>query len=550
MIQPHVPEKKFNAGIIGIVLLVIAFAVSVAVSVVNTVRIERPPKPIVLIAHWQLERGYGAALQQVIDDYNALHPETEIKQSGISERLYTQWLNTQLISGTAPDLCQIGQGSIASKDEYTVRYFLPLSGEIAKPNPYNKGNDLENKSWKESLTDGMKGGFREGLQEYYGVPTTMQALRVFYNKDLLKKVLGHDNPPKTFGEWMQQCEAIGAYAAKIEDRKYRPLPVVSAYNLNLLQARYDPMFTSKFEPVADLDLNGDMTTLETYIAYKTGKVTLSDPEVKASFETLRLVGEQMQQGFSAMDRQEAQFRFVNGLAGFMYTGSWDASGIFSQAKEHGFEVGVINVPVVTLGDPNGQYSRGPSNEANSAGGGIGVYGVNKTSPNAEVALDFLRYLTSRSGNEKFTQAAEWPPITIGAKPSELMANFKPSLEGYSSRLQFNYGSAVSTRFGGELINYWQGDITYDQFVAAYDKVINDPYQGGDWAWWFEFDERRRDVRNKERVLAQQAVMALIDPASASPERYNRALLQQVMRNNAEDYPYMFRKYRGKEMPQF
>jgi len=544
---------RFNGNVVGIVFLIVAFSVSLVISVKNTMSVERPTKPVLRIAHWQLEAGYRDAMQAVIDDYKKLHPEIDVVQMPVTEILYKQWINTQLISGTAPDICEMGQSDLLSKDQGTVRYFLPLSGEISKPNPYNKGTDLENTPWKETLLDGMRGGFREGLQDYYGVSTTLVSQRLFYNKQLLKTAVdfyNSTNPktkavhgaPDTFGQWMTQCQALKAYAAA---KNPAVLPLVSCYGVWGIQAKFEPAYTAELANDYDFDLDGTTTDLEAYIAYRRGWIDLQTPQIKAVYETTRTVGDQMQQGFSGMDRQTAQFRFVNGQAGFLWTGSWDAKGTDVQAKAKGFDIGIFPVPSPGPGEPNSQYVVGSAGETIT---GAGSYGISKSSTQIDQALDFLRFLSSRAENEKFNMIAEWPPLTIGAKPSELMKPFTPDLRGLNSRLSLSFGSRVTQTAQAQLLNYYQGDDTYASFAKSFRQAINDPDRGGDWAWWDLFDKRASDERNTERILAQAQTLELLDPGSGDVKRYRRALLQEVSKNNGQDYLYLFKKYRGFDMP--
>ncbi len=531
-------KKGFNSQYIGLFLLVAAFVVSLVVATINTYRVDAPNRNVIRIAHWQLERGYREAMQAVIEEYQKLHPGVEIEQMPVTERVYAQWLNTHLISGTAPDLCELGMSNLATKDEYTVKYFLPLSGVITQVNPYNADNEMRDTPWKETLIDGMRGGFREGLQEYYGVPTTMLSMRLFYNKDLLKAATGSDAAPQTFGEWMSQCEALRAYGKKIGKKV---VPFASSYKMNTIQPTLDVAFTSSYETELDIDLNGEISQLEAYIGFRQGKVTLNDPSIQALYTSVKKIGDQMQRGFSAMDRQEAQYKFVNGLAGFTYTGSWDVSGIFSQAQAKGFEVGICQLPIPAASEPNGNLVRGRANEASS--NGAGNYGVYKKSKKIDQAIDFLMFLTSRRGNEQLNKKAEWPPVTIGAEASELMKPFQLDPRGYYARVSLNYGSRVLLVADSNLINYYQGDAPFSDFEQAFQEVIVDPNRGGDWAWWYEYDQRRRDTRNKERLLAQDNTLELIHPGTRDPERNRRAILQQVTRNNAMDYLWLFRTYR-------
>lgn len=545
----------FNGTTIGITMLIVAFVASLVVAVRNTLRIERPAKPVIYIAHWQLEKGYREALDAIIKDYNELHPEVEVKQMGVTERVFSQWINTQLIAGTAPDICEMGHSKVLTQDEYTVKYFVPLSTYLTEPNPYNKGTDIEHLPWKETMLDGMKGGFREGLQEYFGIPTSLTSMRLFYNKRLVSNAVKMwneanpndpiaDGPPKSFGHWMKQCDAIKAYANKVDDRI---LPIVSCYSIAGMQGKLEVPFTSYLADELDLDLDGQVTTIETYIGYLQKKVSLDTPAVKAMFETVKCVGDNMQSGFSAMDRQQAQYYFVNELAGYLWTGSWDANGTAVQAEAKGFEVGVFDFPLPAPDEPGGQYIRGRQNESMN---GAGTYGIFKGSKHQKEAMDFLKYISAQKPNEKLNQISQWPPLTIGAKPSKLMEPFAADMRGFNTRLNFSIGSRVQTEINGKLINYYQGDDTFETLKKAFDKIIVDPARGGDWGWWFEFDKARSDSRNKERTLAQQQLLERIRPEDFDEKRYRRALFQQVYRNNAAEHQYLFKLYRGKEMPEF
>ncbi len=531
---------RLGGNLLGVTMLVVAFVVSLIVSTVNTLRIERPNETIIRIAHWQLEKGYREALDIAIKEYQRRNPGVKIEQMGVTEKLYNQWINTQLISGTAPDLCEMGQSNMLTKDEYTVKYFIPLSNLITRPNPYNANNNLKDTPWKETLLDGMRGGFREGLQEYYGVPTTLISMRLFVNRTLLKQATGSDALPETFGEWMAQCRAIREYAKKTGQERSL-IPIVSCYGIQSIKGTYEVPFTSSYERELDLDLNGDVLPIETYIGYRKKQVTLQDPSMQALFKSMKMVGDQMQLGFSGMDRQTAQYTFANQRAAFLSTGSWDASGVAQQAETSGFDLAVIQMPLPAEDEEFGAYIRGRQNEASS--NGAGVYGVYKNSKHAEQALDFMMFLTSREGNEILNQNSEWPPLTIGAKPSKLMEPFQPDPRGYNARVNLGFGPRVSQVINAELVNYFQGFAPFSEFERIYNEVILDPRRGGDWAWWNEYDLRRRDVRNKERVLAQDLALELITPGSRDPNRTRRAVLQQLTRYNGTDYLWLFRTER-------
>lgn len=96
--------RWLNVNMLGVALM----AGAMVLSLVRVMTIQKelfdPNKTIIHISHWQLELGYRQALQAVIDEYEKLQPGVEVVQMPVTERIYGQWLNTHLISGTALDI--------------------------------------------------------------------------------------------------------------------------------------------------------------------------------------------------------------------------------------------------------------------------------------------------------------------------------------------------------------------------------------------------------------------------------------------------------------
>src|SRR4249920_2525037 len=73
-------------------------------------RSEEAPRDAVTIrlAHWQLEAGVRDGLTEAAAEYTKLHPNVRIIQEAIPETTYGQWMSTQLMGGTAPDIVEAG----------------------------------------------------------------------------------------------------------------------------------------------------------------------------------------------------------------------------------------------------------------------------------------------------------------------------------------------------------------------------------------------------------------------------------------------------------
>ena len=535
---------RLNWSLVGLGLFALVMLGSVVQVLVNEREYTYPGKRVIRVMHWQLEAGYREAVQRAIDEYEALHPDVKVEQMPITETVYDQTLNTSLIGRNAPDLAELGKGKFGSDDQYTVRYFIPLSNVIRRPNPYNRGTEYEHTPWKETFIDGMRGGWRGALQDYYTVPVTLFNMRYFYNKRLYREVTGTDDPPRTFGELMEVGRRAREYARGLETTI---TPVVNCYKPEgtVLDPLHIP-FTSALERDVDVDLNGEMSAVESYAAYLDGTWGFDHPNVRAYFGCLADWTTLFEPGFMGMDRQTALFRFANERALILTTGSWDAQSIKKQC-EGKFEVGVFRFPIPAPGERWGEYVRGPNTEATATGGG--GFGVYRGSKHVDVAIDFLMFLTSKANNGRFMEIASWPPIVAGSRVGPEMRPFIPNPVGYSAKLNFEMTDNVKTVFNGQMAAYLPGEVAYEQLAATYDRAVRDPGTGGDLVWAKQYDTDVRNARSQERLLAVQAMRALMDPAATdAQEKYDQTLLQQVRGNNGEGTRYRFEQVRKRPIP--
>jgi len=507
-------------------------------------------KTVVRISHWQLEAGYRDALQWAIDEYEKIHPDVHIEQVGITEKIYGQWLNCQLISNEAPDLAEMGMTNRAQDDSYTLRYFQPLSEVVAQPNKYNEGTELDGVSWKESFVDGMRGGYRPQLLEYYSIPTTMYTTRMYVNVGLLEEATGSRELPKTFGQYLDACRKLEELA---ESTGRKIIPASSCYRMDdwMILTKYRTGFTTKFEKDLDTDLDGLITNLETYVGYMNGYVSFQSPEVIAYYEAMQAMADTLGKGYAAVDRQQAQFRFNQGQTAFLVTGSWDAAGLKRRFDKLGWTLAVMDNPLPAKGERWGELMSGPSNEASLGGGGN--YGVYKFSQNKEIATDFLKFITSQKINAEFNARALWLPITIGADVPDLLKPFIPRAEGFIAKIDMKIGSEVANRLTGQETLMFNREISYDQLARVVDETIRDPKIGGDRAFAMEYDRLMTESRSHERVLANMSAQILLNGNVSTgvggiEEKYRKALIQHVRKNNGQETQHKFEQLRGRPIP--
>ena len=539
-----------SANMVGVVLLVAAFVASM-VRVFSVQKELFDPDVVTLrISHWQLETGYREALDDVIAMYEKLQAakgnKVRVLQMPVGERVYAQWLNTSLISQQAPDICLMGMSAMVNNEQYLARYFVPLTGIISQPNPYNAGTALEGVPWRETYFDGMRGVYNDRLQDYFGVPTAAYNVRLFYNKNMFREATGSDAPPKTFGELMDICAKVSELS-KRKDKLVIPI-AGSGYSIGMFRDRYCAAFTSGLESILDVDLDGVISQREVYIGLVTGKIDMHTPQIEAYHKCLQRLCREFGRGFAGKDRMTAAFEFVQQRAAMIATGSWDAASLFKQAEEVGFDVGIFDFPLPAKDEQFGQWVNGKATEASS--GASGIYGLYKFSRNRDQALDFLQFLTSQKINQIQMTKAEWIPVVLGTEPTGRMAPFASDPTGFTGRVNMYYGGDVQTIYNGLLGSYLQGakDATYDAFAARIEEAMHSPSYGGDRAWTLEWDDMLKQVRNQERMLASQLIRGMMLGAADAAEKHNQVLLQQTRFNDAQNLRYQFLEVRGEELP--
>jgi multiple sugar transport system substrate-binding protein/raffinose/stachyose/melibiose transport system substrate-binding protein len=120
------------------------------------------------------------------------------------------------------------------------------------------------------------------------------------------------------------------------------------------------------------------------------------------------------------------FYFTQGRGLMLYSGSWDQTSLRALAP---FSIGIFAVPMPNAGaEGYGRFCYGPGSDLDITTSL--PFGLVKQSAYPELALDFLRYLTSRNCNEKFVALSGWLPSVVGVKLPPAVVSFAPNFEGY------------------------------------------------------------------------------------------------------------------------
>jgi len=472
--------------------------------VIGLHRTEEAPAGAVTIriGHWQLETSVREAIDTMARDYQKLHPEVRVVQDAIPETTYGQWVTTNLMGGTAPDLMEIG---IALPEplwiSYQRRYFHPLTQYTAKPNPYNRGTPLEGVPLRQTFMDGMRSSYIEALQEYTKINLSQFGVRIFYNKPLLKKLTGLDEGPTDYRAFIAACEEIKKHT-NAEGKPYVPI-ACSAYHFWMWEWMLADILTYPALKRADFNRDGYVGNDEEWVAFKSGRLSFDFPPYRARFKVMSEVSNEFQVGYTGLTRDDAVLLFAQQKAVFLPTGTWDSRSLQEQAKGS-FEVGLIEFPRPTAQDSEyGKFVEGPLYEVPWVGF---PFGIVRTSKHPDVALDFLLFLASQPNNDKFNRIIGWIPSIVGTTMDPLLEAFKPKLEGVYPCMNFGLGGETWVRWTQDYALFQVQQISYDELAKRFapfyiEKGLKDFMEvQRDW---------RRTIRTDEEFLAGIRAKALI-----------------------------------------
>lgn len=391
-----------------------------------------PDTVTIRFAHTHLEGTVREAFNYLAREYMERNPGVRVEQMAIPERIYDIWTQTQLVGGTAPDLLHLAGGI---DREMLARFFVPLTETVHDPNPYNEGTHLEGLPWRETFIDGLAAppAFQARLQEIYGVPNSFFTFRVYYNKEIYAEHFGDRPLPETYAEFVA---LLGAVADLPPGPDGRLLPMAgSRFNAPFL---LDFLFRTQTQKLTQ-DLNISRHLLpdfrEQILAFLRGDWSLRSPAVLSGLTLMAEVGRYMPAGFMQMAREDAMFYFAQGRALLMVSGSWDAESIRLQTT---FPVGVIDLPAPLPDDPRfSEFTLGRPSEGTTFG--AAAFGLVRLSRHQDVAVDFLRFLTSAESNRELARRASWIPALVDVEPPEDMVPFLPYTGGYVPGFDLDYG---------------------------------------------------------------------------------------------------------------
>lgn len=484
---------------------------------------QSPPGSITIrLGHWQLEASVRDAIDEMARRYRAqVNPRVYVVQDAIPEGLYGQWVSTQLMGNTAPDIMQVGNFlPYPVWLAYYSRYFTPITRYVNAPNPHNAGTPLAGKPLRQTYKDGMKTAYVVELQEYISVPLSQFGVRVFYNRDLLQRLAGREEAPHNYREFLDVCREIARHRDEL-GRDYVPI-AGSGYHFGMWSGMmFDPITYSALRK-ADFNRDAELGNDEFFVAVKTGRMDFNFEPYRLRFQMQREVTDFFQTGYTGLSRDEAVFLFAQQRAVFMTTGTWDARSLEQQAAGR-FRVGVMDFPMPTKDDPvYGPYIEGRNYESIDAGF---RFAISRTSPHFDEALDFLLFLASQKENEELNRIIGWIPAIEGTEMDPLLRAFEPHLEGVYASFPVVLGGETAIRWGQLFSLFQVGKKDYDGMIEEYAPFY---LSRGLQDYLEQQREWRRGMQRNEQFLAGIRAKALTssgDEATSNWVKY-RALTAQ------------------------
>lgn len=469
-------EHKFPwINMIGLSILVFCYAGALY----NVIKMKKAEmdNDVIRIVHWQLELGIRDAISEIAGNFEELKAKegrkVKIVQIPVTERAYGQYVTTQLIGGDPPDLIELG----FFPEEFLGRYFIPLSKTIRDTNPFiaegykklkvksNKTKEdkhyeelyaeMKDASWMDTFKDGLRGQYKDSFFEYFGVGFSQFTVRMFYNKDMFREILGHDRPPASYRELMNFCEEIKSYGIT-HNRLIDPI-ASSQYQVKMLRNRYLVSYDTDSYIKFDQNSDGDCDVAEKLAAMIAGEWHPDVPGYKAGVNIFNDMAQYYPKGFMSLGRMDVGFSFVQNKAAMICSGSWDARSflkkIQDQPPDKRFEVGIFDIPVGDKNDPiYGDEFDGLTSEA-STGTGF-AFGITRTSKHQDLCLEFLQFCTTPENNSKLNNKAAWIPAIRGSLTIDLLKKFEPNYVGYWGALNFSIkANGISEMIENQL--YWK-----------------------------------------------------------------------------------------------
>ncbi len=341
----------------------------------------------------------AAYFQSLADEYTQMHPNVTIRIDTASDEAMKEKLRVMMGGGDVPDIYYSWSGEFAAK--------FVRAGAAIDLTPYQEADP----EWKDSISEVYwNNGVVDGAD--YGVPFRFTGGAIMYNTKIFKEL--ELSVPKTWAE-------LEAVSQKLLDAGYTPMlcgnaqPWISAW-----------WFTALFEQMVP-----EETRARDYNA-ATGEWT--DPGYANALALMQDMYEKqyLNQNINSMTDDQATELFASGQGGMYYTGLYN----FDPMSEK-------------MGDENWDWFPFPAIEGapgktNTVVGAADLFMVSNRSAHPEVAVDFLKFLTSKENQTRLPAETWLTPVVTGSSTEENTSEKEMSFIQYVAQESNGFSEYLDT----------------------------------------------------------------------------------------------------------
>lgn len=343
------------------------------------------------LTFWSWRQEDRAAYQEIIADFNKLHPDVKIKFEAFEPTTYNTVLSTALAGGKGPDLIQAR--AYGGLEAFAKPGYLLALDKTTVP-------ELDNFSADALAAESLR---EDG--KVYAVPFATQSMVLLYNKGIFAN---HDiKPPETWSDLIAAAKALKVHGAM-------PFAngTATAWQNEVLMGVFAPSIYGK-------DFNGDLVA---------GKATFEDKRFTGALAKLTELKEYLPPGFTGVDYPTMQQLFISGRAAMIAAGSFEIANFRRQNPK--LDIGVLAGPSEAKG--------GARLVSLFVDGG---YAINAKTASKADAIKFIRYtatprfgdlFSNRLGNVSPIKGvkiedgllAEVSRLNVSSAPYVMLVNFR------------------------------------------------------------------------------------------------------------------------------
>lgn len=340
---------------------------------------------------------YAPYFKSMADAYQAANPKVQIQLEQVGDQPYKDKIRILSASKQLPDIYFSWAGDFANK---FVRANLAadLTSVIGPDTAW--GKTMSTAALKAFETNG----------KFYGVPIDLDAKFMAYNKDAFSKA-GIDNTPGTLDELLSDC-------GKLKSAGYAPIAFGNQYGWPAIH--YITQLNAYNVPPEQLAKD-----------YNPATGAFTDPGYVKALQQFKSIASQCATpGANGLSHDVAQANFINGKAGMHYLESLEFQALTTKG---GAAKTIANNWDFFVLPP----AAGSAGDTKALTGAPDGFMVNAQSKQAALAVDFLKFMTTKANAEKLTKNIGWlSPVKGSANASNTFPQLSEALTKIDNSSQF------------------------------------------------------------------------------------------------------------------